>query len=99
MSIDQDAEHAETFVVFDEAHSSHVGSEVVDGFGAIQSLLASAPVLQIELLIFHARHQLMPIVERFDIDGANILMALANQIRGQVSADETAAATYYYSVS
>ena len=35
VGVDEDREHAEGFVVFDEAHAAHVGGEIVDFADAV----------------------------------------------------------------
>ena len=41
-------QHAEGFVVFDEAHAAHVGGELEDDVGACGGLAAVVLVLQVE---------------------------------------------------
>src|SRR5207249_3955160 len=92
MGIDQDREHAERAVVFNESHATHVGSEVIDNGGVSQRLFAGGLILQIELEIFNLGENLVPFIEWFDINRAQILAALFQQVRDQMAANETSAA-------
>ena len=51
MRVDQDAQHAQRFVILDEAHAAHVGGEVVHDGGVRQRLVAGPEVHQVELAL------------------------------------------------
>ena len=93
MGVDQHREHAEGFVVFDEAHAAHVGGEVVDFAHSVAGTLASFAELEIGLDVFDVVEDLIPLVERFDVDAADVLVALVAEMGDQVSTDETTAAS------
>jgi hypothetical protein len=40
MGVDQDGQHAEGFIIFDKAHASHIGGEVVNVRGAVDGDIA-----------------------------------------------------------
>src|SRR5207248_11464559 len=69
-----DLEHAQSLVVFDEAHAAHIGGEVVDGaaVAAAEGFLAGVFQIQIELEIFHFGENLIPLIERLDVDRADV---------------------------
>ncbi len=90
--VDQHAEHAEGAVVFDEAHAAHVGGEVIDDFGALERFIASGFFLEIELEVFDVGEFLIPLVEGFDVDGADVGVALGEEVGHEMTADETAGA-------
>ena len=92
--VDQHGEHAQSFVVFDEAHAAHVGGEVVDIADAAARFLAFVAEIEIGLDVLDVVEHLVPLVERFDVDAANPLDALLAQLRDQMSANEPAAACY-----
>jgi prepilin-type N-terminal cleavage/methylation domain-containing protein/prepilin-type processing-associated H-X9-DG protein len=94
MRIDEHGEHAKGFVVFDEAHATHIGGEIVNGVGAFESLVASIGEREVELEVFDAGSALIPFIERLDIDRANILETLADEISDQVAANKTTAAAH-----
>ena len=76
MGIDQDREHAERAVVFDESHAAHVGSEIIDNGGVAERLFAGGFILQINPEIFNLGENLVPFIEWFDVHRAQILAAL-----------------------
>ena len=59
-------------VVLDEAHAAHVGGEVVDDVCAAQRGLAVLLLLQIEAEVLRLGEALIPLVKRFDVDGADV---------------------------
>ena len=71
VGVDEHAEHAEGFVVFDEAHAAHVGGELEDDVGAFGGLEAVVLVLEVEREVFDVLGDLVPLVERLDVDGAD----------------------------
>ncbi len=92
MRVDEHAEHAEGFVVFDKAHTAHVGGEVVDHFGVFADELAGVDALHIHHQIFHIRVELIPVIQRFLVDRADVRVALIAKKLDEVSADESAGA-------
>ena len=92
MGVNQDAQHAKRFVVFDETHSTHVGSEVIDKIDIGDGAFAAFLFLKIELQIFRFRKHLEPRLKRFHIDDANFF-ALAKQVGHEMAANEAASPT------
>jgi hypothetical protein len=76
MSIDEDREHASGAVRFDEAHTSHVRSEVVDGLGTATDLTAGVCTSQVEFEVLRRLMKLMPLLDRFAVDRSNALALL-----------------------
>jgi len=87
------AQHAEGFVVFDEAHATHVGCELEDDIGASGCLEAAVFVLQVKLEAFDVFGDLIPLVDGFDVDGAYDIDAIAKQALYEMAADESAGTT------
>jgi hypothetical protein len=94
MRIDEDSEHAQGFVIFDEAHAAHVRSQVVNRVRALQSPVGCLEQLKIKLKILHAGSALIPLVQRLDVNGPDILITLADKIGDEVAADKAAAAAH-----
>ena len=94
MRVDQHRQHAQRAVVLDEAHAAHVGCEVVHDGGVARRCLAGVLSLKIELQVLDLREALVPLVERLDIDGANLPMSLPEQVGNQMAADKSAAAAH-----
>jgi hypothetical protein len=80
MSVDQHAEHTEGFIVFDEAHSSHVSSEVVDQNRPIQGPLTGFLPLEIEHEVINIVKNLIPLAGGFAVHRTNAAMPLAPQV-------------------
>ena len=90
MRVDQHGQHAQSFVVFDEAHAAHVGGELKDNLGAGGGQEAGIFILQVEGEALYVVGDLVPLVERFDVDGANDLDAVVEQVLHEMAADESA---------
>ena len=93
--VGQHAQHAEGFVVFDEAHAAHVGGKLEDDVSACGSLEAAVLVLQVEGEVFYAVRYLIPLVEGLDIDRADDFDAVVEQALDQMAADKAAGAADY----
>src|SRR5437016_894171 len=94
MGVDQHAQHAKRFVVFDETHPAHVGGEIVNKIDIRHRALATFLLAKIELQIFRFRKHLKPFRERFHIDRPDGF-TLAKEIGHEMAADETASAANY----
>ena len=90
MRIDEHAEHAKRLVQFDEAHAAHVGGQVIDNASVFDGLFAGFAPLQIQDEVFDVWEDLVPLGDGFDIDGAQIGVALALKICYQMTADKAA---------
>ena len=90
VGIDEHAEHAEGFVVLDEAHAAHVGREIVNHFGIAADELAGVEALHVHHQIFHIAMELVPVVEGFLIDRTDVGEAFVFEKLDEVSADEAA---------
>jgi hypothetical protein len=62
---------------------------------ASQRLVAGGLVLQVQLQILHLRRPLVPFLNRLDVHGANVRMALFKQVHDQMAADKSAAAAHH----
>ena len=88
-------QHAKGAIVLDEAHATHIGSEIQHYGGTTHSGLTCLLVLQVQLQVFHVWETLIPFIQRFDIHGTDLLVTLTRQVPYQVSSNEAAAAAYY----
>jgi hypothetical protein len=95
VGVGEDAQHAEGFVVFDEAHAAHVGSELEDDVSACRGFEAAVLVLKVKGEAFDVSGDLVPLVEGLDVDGADDIDAVAEQALNEVAADETTATADY----
>jgi hypothetical protein len=93
MSIDQHGQHAQRLIVLDEAHAAHVGGEVVDFVGTFGRIFAVFLEIQIEGQILDVIEALVPLVERFCVDGSDTLALLA-KLGNQMATDEATSACY-----
>ncbi len=91
MGVDEHREHAGGLVVLDEAHAAHVGGEVEDLLDAVDRGPAGAELAQVEDEVLGAGVHLVPLAERLDVGRAD-LVAAAQQVGDQPSADESATA-------
>ncbi len=76
MGVGQHAQHAQGFVVFDEAHAAHVGSQLEDYIDALRGPKAMAAVLQVQCQILHSLRRLIPLMYRFHVDCAHDVDAI-----------------------
>jgi len=88
VGIDQHAEHAEAFVELDEAHSTHVGGEVVDPVSAVDGPDAGVFVFEIEGEVFSLREALIPLPLGLFVDRADFV-SLVEHGFDQVAPDES----------
>ena len=72
VGIDEHAEHAEGFVVFDETHAAHVGGEIVNHFSITADELTGVDALHVHHQIFDVAVELVPVVEGFLIDRTDV---------------------------
>jgi hypothetical protein len=79
-------------VGLDEAHAAHVGGEVVDRARALGGGAAGLEQGEVAHLVLDARGLLVPLVERLDVDGADLGMAALLQDADQMAADEATGA-------
>ncbi len=94
VGVDQNREHAQGLVVLDEAHAAHVGGEVIDIIRVDKRLYAGILETKIRDDIFRTLTNLIPLVERLEIDRSN-LVAFAQQVRSEMATDEASAACDY----
>ncbi len=73
MRVDENRQHAQSFVVLDEPHAAHIRREIVNLESALGGALAVLEDVQIELEIFDVVENLVPLFERLDINGADFV--------------------------
>lgn len=94
MRIDQDADHAQAFVEFDEAHAAHVAGEVNNDVHVFCGHERGIAQVQIGDDIFGFRVDLIPVSEGFDVHAADVFIAAAKKVFDEVPADEPSTSTY-----
>ena len=77
---DEHREHALGLVELDEAHAAHVRGKLIYLVGAFTRLLAVTLFREIKLEVLDAVVDLMPLVQRLDVDAADVGVALAKQV-------------------
>jgi hypothetical protein len=92
MRVNQHGQHAKGFVVLNEAHSAHVGGQIVDFARAIASRAARGQVLQVENHVLDLFVHLIPFLEGLDIDRAQVRITLLAEVGQQMAANKAAAA-------
>src|SRR5947209_6256351 len=95
MRVDEDADHAQAFIFFDEAHATHVAREVVNGVATLHRIKRFLAKVQIRDNVFGAWVNLIPLVLLLHVDAANF-ESLLQQIADEMSADKSTAATNDY---
>src|SRR5215210_2285380 len=90
MGVDQHGQHAKGLVVLDEAHTTHVGCEVVDLVHPFRGFLAAPQTPQIESAIVRGVVQLVPVFSWLDVDGSYVDLAFCEKIRYEGASDESA---------
>lgn len=91
MGIDENAQHAKRFVVFNKAHAAHIGCQVENHVRSADCSFARRFVPQIQYKILDIFGSLLPTLERFQVDSANRTRALGKKTLRQVSSDKSAA--------
>ena len=76
MCVDQDREHAQGLIVFDEAHASHIGREIVNVVRAPGCALTVFQKVEVERKVLDIVETLIPLTERLDIDSADLSVSL-----------------------
>ena len=95
VGVDQHRQHAQGLVVLDEAHAAHVGGQIINVLSAGGGLDAVLAQVQIEDEVLHVVKNLIPLVERFDIHGADPGISLAAEIGDQSPSDKAPASSHY----
>ncbi len=83
-------EHATEFVVFDEAHAPHVGSELIDNIRANDRLCAVLFFTQVQGEILDVGIQLEPVFQGFDIHCPNNMDSTIQETLYEMASDKTA---------
>ena len=89
MGIDQDREHAESFIVLDEPHPAHVTGEIIHVLHALGGHFADLTARTIGDVIFGKVMHLVPFLQRLDIDGPDLGVAEGLEVLDQMAADKT----------
>ncbi len=92
--VDQHRQHAQGAIVLDEPHATHVRRQVVNHARTTQRSIAGVLLLEVEPQVFHIWEDLVPLVDRLEVDSTNSVMTLTQEIGDQVTADEAARATH-----
>ena len=92
--IDQNRQHAECSVRFNEAHPAHVGSQVVNFRGAFGGPFAVLFEVQIDRKILNVIKLLVPLIEWLDVNPTHIPVPLLAQNRYQRAPNESACTSH-----
>ena len=90
MGVDEDAAQALDAELLDEAHAAHVGGQVIDLDRPFAHPVAVFLVAHVQAQPLHARHPLVPVGQRFLVDGPDAGETLVVEIARQRTADESA---------
>ena len=75
--------------MFDESHAAHVCCQIIEFTDSISDgAVASCAALQVEGQILDVFKPLIPLLERLQVDCANLCHTFVAQIRNQPSANE-----------
>src|SRR5579863_1481834 len=98
MRIDENGEHAKGFVLFNEPHAAHVGSEIVNLLDPLTNSVARRLILQISDNVFRLRGAIKPVFEPFPVDSPDG-NALLDKITHQLTADKAPRAGNQYNTA
>ena len=90
--VDQHGEHARRPVGLDEAHAAHVASDVVDVRHIVDGRAARVERAEIRRSAVDPGGHLVPLVERLEVDRAEVGEALLLEVPNEPSTDEPAGA-------
>jgi hypothetical protein len=90
VGVGEHAEHAEGFVVLNEAHSAHIGGQLKNRIDAFGGLKATVAQLEIEDATVGGGVALVPLVKGLDVDRAHRGGSLLKECIHQMTADESA---------
>src|SRR5262249_28033711 len=90
--VDEDRQHTKRLVLFDKAHTAHVGRQVVDVDDITTRGGAGGLLLQIGSDVFSLGEELMPFGEGLYVHRAHTASPLAEERADKVAADEAAGA-------
>ncbi len=88
MRVDRDGEHAVGFVGLDEAYAAHVSGEVENQITTGRNLAARVAQAQVSLHVLGARVELVPLLERLDVPGTDVVKAKVEQAANEMTPDE-----------
>jgi hypothetical protein len=87
--IDEHGQHAQRFVLLDEAHAAHVRGKIVDFVGALSGAIAVFFEIQIEGEIFDVVEALIPFGEGLSVNRSNMFVSLSAKLRDEMTAYES----------
>src|SRR5687768_5405082 len=93
MRITEHREHAQGLVALEEAHSAHVGGEIVDVGDSAAGVLAGVTEVEIGDDVLGGVESLEPLLRRLAVDDADG-DALVQQARSKMPANKAAAARH-----
>src|SRR5690606_38377085 len=95
VSVDQYGEHAGSLVGLDESHAAHVGGEIVHPRGTFRDIVAGSTLPKITAAVVDVGEQLKPLVQRFDVHGADASVPTSPQVGDEVTPDESSGASHH----
>jgi hypothetical protein len=90
MRIYKYTQHAYSFIIFDESHSAHVRGQVEDCRRSFNRFLAVAKVFTVGLNILGFARNLIPLIQRLDIDCLDHVNVVVKKAFYQMAADKSA---------
>ena len=94
MRIDEDGEHTQGFVLFDEAHAAHICRKGIDFGRATNRDLAILFQVEIKRKIVDVIEALVPLVKWLHVDCADCGATSSTQVRDKSTANKTACTGY-----
>ncbi len=86
--------------LLDETHPPHVSRKIVNGLRAtLKSFFARGSLPQVERQIFYIVKTLVPLIERFLVNCANVPGSIATQRCHEMTTNKTAGATNNYRIT
>src|ERR1700674_3553286 len=88
MCVNENGKHAQRFVMFYEAHATHICGEIVDVLSAFGGRLAVFLQVQVERQVLDVVEAAVPLLQGFDINSPKGSVALLAKCCDEVAADE-----------
>ena len=80
MRIDENRQHAERLVVFDETHATHVRGKIIDLIGVPADRFTLILQVEVQHQVLNIVKPQIPFIERLDINCANLRESLVTKI-------------------
>jgi len=88
MGVHQHTQHAKRFIVMDESHAAHVGGQLENDVKPASSPPARRQIAKVASQIFDVGRRLVPFLQRLNVDRADNIDSLGQQVLDEVAANE-----------